>query len=273
MAIVEQISNKLTVKFRPWFIWTMTGFYPVVIFPMLMTTFLQSIPKVLTCEREKLTQINCQLQNSISSSKTVVVEDLQGAKFQSKAYNKNPNSNRISYEIQKIFLLTKNGEVLFLSHQAYSPEYTAQKMLAWESQINTFVNNSNQQSFKLKTSNTEPQWFVMTTSRWAILGALLNGILIITIMGEVGICEFDLNNGYMTKKRRWLFIFTKTTKHPLLNIKDVQLEWEKHKTNVYRITVTLASGKKIPLSTYYANYLKSREKIEASADKIRNFLS
>ncbi|MGB3637936.1 MAG: hypothetical protein WBA39_10240 [Rivularia sp. (in: cyanobacteria)] len=92
-------------------------------------------------------------------------------------------------------------------------------------------------------------------------------------MGEASICEFDRSNGYMTKKRRWLFLFTKKTKYSLLEIKDVQVEWEKHKSNVYRITLTLASGKKLPLSTYYANYLKSEKKIKATANEIRNFLS
>ncbi|AFY53449.1 hypothetical protein Riv7116_0868 [Rivularia sp. PCC 7116] len=270
-------SNKLTVKFLPWFIWAMAGFFTVVILPMLMTTFLQSIPKKLTCKREKSTQINCQLQNSILSSTAVAVEGLQGARFQTKAYNHNKNQNqsrnRIPYEIQKIFLLTKKGEVVFLSHQAYSPEYTTQKMLSWESQINAFVSNPNQQYLKLQTANTEPTWFVMTPSRWIIIGAIFNGILVITIMGEVSICEFDLSSGYMTRKRRWLFLFTKKTKHSLQEIKDVQVEWEKHKTNVYRITLTLASGKQLPLSTYYANYLKPAEKIKTTTDEIRNFLS
>ena len=77
----------------------------------------------------------------------------------------------------------------------------------------------------------------------------------------------------MTKKRRWLFLFTKTNKYSLLDIKDVQVEWEKHKSNVYRLSITLTSGKKIPLSTYYANYLKSAKKIEYRAGEIRNFLS
>ncbi|MEO0934681.1 MAG: hypothetical protein AAFY21_13285 [Cyanobacteria bacterium J06641_2] len=112
----------------------------------------------------------------------------------------------------------------------------------------------------------------MTTSRWIILGTILNAILMLTFMGEVGICEFDLNSGYMIKKRRWLFLFTKKTKHSLLEIKNVQIEWERHKSKVYRITLTLASGKKLPLSTYYANYLKPEKNIKATADEIRNFL-
>lgn len=267
-------SNKLTVKFRPWFTWGMTVFYTIVISPMLITTLLQSIPKKLTCERENTTQINCQLQNSILPSKPTTVEGLQGAKLRRKAYNKTKNQsrNRIPYEIQKIFLLTKKGEVLFLSHQAYDPEHTTQNMLSWESQINAFVNNPNQQTLKLNTSNIEPKWFVMTTSRWIILGTILNAIFILTFMGEVGICEFDLNSGYMIKKRRWLFLFTKKTKHSLLEIKNVQIEWERHKSKVYRITLTLASGKKLPLSTYYANYLKPEKNIKATADEIRNFL-
>ncbi|MEM7579403.1 MAG: hypothetical protein AAF316_06005 [Cyanobacteria bacterium P01_A01_bin.80] len=272
-----QTSNKLTVKFLPWFTWVMTGFYTVVILPMFITTFLQSVPRKLTCEKEKSTQINCQFQNSILPSKPVMVEGLQGAKIQSKAYNtkknQNKNRNRIPYEIQKIFLLTKKGEVLFLSHKTYDPEYSTPKILAWESQINAFVKNPNQQTLKLQTNNIEPEWFVMTTSRWVILGAILNSILIITIMGEVSICEFNLSNGYMIKKRRWLFLFTKTTKYSIFDIKDVQVEWERHRSIVYRITVTLASGKKIPLSNYYANYLKSAKKINTSANEIRNFLS
>ena len=112
-------SNKLTVKFFPWFIWIIAGIFTVVILPILITTLLQSIPKTLTCEREKSTQINCQLKNPILPFKPIVVEGLQGAKFMSKAYNKNPNSSRISYEIQTILLLTKKEEVIFLSHQAY----------------------------------------------------------------------------------------------------------------------------------------------------------
>ena len=84
-------------------------------------------------------------------------------------------------------------------------------MLSWESQINAFVKNPNQQSLKLQTSNIEPKWFVMTTSRWVTFGTILYSILILTIMGEATICEFDRSNGYMTKKRRWLFVFTKKT--------------------------------------------------------------
>ena len=105
-------SNKLTVKFFPWFIWVMSGLTTVIVLPMLITTLLQSIPKTLTCEREKSTQINCQLQNPILPSKSADIEELQGAKFQTKAYNQNKNQsrNRIPYEIQKIILLTKNRE-------------------------------------------------------------------------------------------------------------------------------------------------------------------
>ena len=87
-------SNKLTVKFFPWFIWVMSGLTTVIVLPMLITTLLQSIPKTLTCEREKSTQINCQLQNPILPSKPVMVEGVQGAKFQSKAYNTNKNKNK-----------------------------------------------------------------------------------------------------------------------------------------------------------------------------------
>ena len=85
--------------------------------------------------------------------------------------------------------------------------------------------------------------------------------------------EIDIQQYWLIIKRRWLFIFTKKTKHSLLEIKNAQVEWEKHKSTVYRITLTLTSGKKLPLSTYHANYLKSAKNIEATAAKIRNFLS
>ena len=276
MTTTEQTANKLTVKFMPWFTWIFAAFFLVVNLPIFMTILLQSIPQELSCKRIELQQINCQLKTSILPllpSKIIVIEGLQAAKFKSQSYNNYRNPNQIPYERQKIVLLTQTAEIFFLSYKIYHPEYATQKMLAWESQINAFVNNPQQQSFKLKTSIIEPPWFVMTTPRWFILVGIINSIFIIIFMGEISICEFNRVNGFMTKKQRWLFVFTKTSKYSLLDIKDLQLECNQQRGNTSRITIILASGKKIPLSTYHANYFKSEKKMKITADKISNFLS
>ena len=92
----------------------------------------------------------------------------------------------------------------------------------------------------------------------------------------MSICEFDISRGYMTKKRRWLFLLTKTTKYPLVDIKCVRIEHtyvNKRRYQIARITLSLASGKKLPLSTYQANTFKFEDKIEAEADTVAHFLS
>ena len=262
MTTVQKTSNKLTVKFFPWFIWVMTGFSIVVILPILLSMLLQPISKSLTCKRIEAQKINCQFQNStspFSSSQTVVVKDLQGAKFKKNAFG------YFLTQKQELILLTKNGEVSFLFHRSYHPQYTASRMSQTAFKINAFVKNPNQQSLNLQKENI--------ASQWILFAAFVNGIIMTILMGEIGICEFDRTSGYMTKKRRWLFVFTKTTKYPLFDIKDVQVEWTRHKSIVYRTAIILTSGKKIPLSTYHANYLKSKRNITSTADNIRNFLS
>ncbi|MBF2017240.1 MAG: hypothetical protein IGS23_18965 [Rivularia sp. T60_A2020_040] len=54
-----------------------------------------------------------------------------------------------------------------------------------------------------------------------------------------------------------------------MNIEQTFIKRDK----VYRITLSLTSGKRLPLSNYYANYWKSEEKIKAEADVVANFLS
>ena len=103
------------------------------------------------------------------------------------------------------------------------------------------------------------------------MSAIASSILMILVMSEATTCTFDRSSGYMTKKQHWLFLFTKTTRYPLLEIQDVQVEWTYHRSKVYRITLSLSSGEKLPLSTYYYNYLQSGESIEV-AHTLINFL-
>ena len=259
MSTTQKTSNKLTVKYIPWFIWILAGFSSVVTLPMAVSVLLQSIPKKLTCERIEPKQINCQFQENQLSSKKNQIQGLQGAKFKT-----NSDSNFFPHK-QQLILLTKEGEVKFLSYPSYKPEYSKNKMLRNISQINEFVNNLDQQYLELETGN-----FIL---EWIILTSIINSLLIIIFMGEISICEFDPSTGYMTKKRRWLFLFSKTTKYSLTDIKDVETESTRHKSIVYRTTITLTSGTKIPLSTYYSSYLKSRKKMKSTANKIRKFLS
>ena len=276
MTTLKGTSNKLTVKFHPWLTWIFVGFVILGNLPTWTTILLQSIPKTLNCERVEVKQINCHIQNStlpLLPSKKIVVKGLKVAKFKTKNYSNYRNPNQIPYEKQKILLLTQNREIKFLDYKIYSPEYTTPKILEWESQINVFINNPQQKYFKLKTGIIEPPWFVMNTPRWFLLGWIINSIFILIFTGEISICEFERSSGYMTKTQRWLFIFTKKTKYSLFDIQDVQLEWNLHRDNNYRITITLASGEVIPLSTYHTNYFKSEKNMEKTANIIRNFIS
>lgn len=272
--ITVKTSNQLTVKFLPWFVWIVAGCFTLFSLPMFISELLQSIPKTLTCTRTKSTQVNCQFQNSnfpLLPSKTVVVKGLQIAKFTNIA-SKNIR-NQFPSEIQQILLISSNKQEIFLSQKVENPQQTKQKMLLWESQINNFINNSQQQSLKLQIGNTQPEWFIMTRPKWYILVGVLDSLLILIFMGEISICEFERSRNYMTKKQRFLFIFTRKTKYSLYDIQDVQLEWSKNMGDTSRITITLNSGKKIPLSTYHANYRKSDKKMNATVEDIRNFLS
>ncbi|MDJ0800395.1 MAG: hypothetical protein QNJ51_26910 [Calothrix sp. MO_167.B12] len=262
MAIIKQTTNKLTLIFFPWFIWIMTGL-SLITLPIFFTIILQPIPKNITCERVKGKQINCQLRTLLLPflpSEIVKIEDLKSVHINtiSDAYNRT--------KTQQVVLLAKNREVILLAYKSYQPKYTAPAdILIAQSRINAFINNPKQQSFQLETGYTLFQWLFIL--------AIAIEIGYIIFMSESSICEFDRSSGYMTKKQRWLFIFTKTTKHQLFNIQDVQVEWTYHKSKVYRLTLSLASGEKLSLSTYYANYLKSGKKIEAAADMLRDFLS
>ncbi|MGD1873264.1 MAG: hypothetical protein ACFB02_09460 [Mastigocoleus sp.] len=261
MAIVQQTPNRLTLHFFPWFIWILSGF-SLVALPIFFTVVVQSIPQTLTCKRLPTAQINCQLTTFILPpllSKKVEIKNLQAAKF-----NRNPEDNNQTQQ-QQLVLLTKKETVIFSSYKTYKPLLTASKMLDTESRINNFINNSNQQSLELETGNYILYWCLGLITAYSI------GFMI--IMGEANVCEFHSDRTYMTKKQRWLFLFTKTTKYPLQDIQDVKLEWEYHKMKIYRVTLSLSNGKTVPLSTYYANYLKSQKKIKASAEEIKNFLS
>ena len=134
-----------------------------------------------------------------------------------------------------------------------------------QSRINSFVRDRNQLSFQLKIDDTLFAWLFMS--------AIASGILMILVMSEATTCIFDRSSGYMTKKRHWLFLFTRTTRYPLLEIQYVQVEWTYHRSRVYRMSISLSSGKKLPLSTYYCNYLQSRDSIEVAANTLKNFLS
>ncbi|MDJ0620808.1 MAG: hypothetical protein QNJ63_29405 [Calothrix sp. MO_192.B10] len=271
MAIVKQTANKLTLSFFPWSFWIILAFLVIISSPSYLSILLPLIPKQLTCDRLETEKINCQFTTWILPRLSFTKVNTKVEELISSKYTKVSNSNNKTIR-HLLILLTKRKRIIILSYPNLEPirktvETTdiEPQISRAESHINAFVNDTSQQSLNLQMGSTFGLYFF-------VLMIIIPICIIICSQGEFNICEFDRSSGYMIKKRTWLFVFTKTIKHPLLDIQDVQIEWSYHQHQGKRITLLLSSGKKLPLSTYNANFSRSETKIEAEANLIRKFL-
>ncbi|MDJ0800394.1 MAG: hypothetical protein QNJ51_26905 [Calothrix sp. MO_167.B12] len=271
MAIVKQTANKLTLSFSSWSFWIILTFLVIISSPGYLSILLPLTPKQLTCDRLEKEKINCQFTTWILPRLSFTKVNTKVEDFISSKYTKLSKINN-KYEKHSLILITKQKRIIILSYTTLKPtrktiettELDPQISRA-ESQINAFVNNTSQQSLHLQMGSTFGLYLF-------VLLIIVPICILIFSQGEFSICEFDRSSGYIIKKRKWLFVFIKTIKHPLLDIQDVQIEWSYHQHQGKRITLFLSSGKKFPLSTYNANFSRSETKIEAEANLIREFL-
>ncbi|KAF3885699.1 MULTISPECIES: transmembrane domain-containing protein [Nostocales] len=261
MASLQQTPTKLTLEFRPWFIWIIGGFssliWPVQLFfllPLIKTS-------TLTCTRVQPDRGECQLVTSSllqSSKKTIPMEEFQGARVDQSDESRDRN------QPQQLVLLTKHGELAFWTADTQKPQVSAIELKSTADRINDFVKNSQTSSFTIQKGNP--------TLAWAVTGVTTFNFLWLAYCCEIVTCDFDKSRGSVIKKRQWFFI-SKTVEHQLREIVDVQVQ-EKFNRNGknYRIKLLLSSGKDLPLTNYYTNYLRKREYIEKKADAIAQFL-
>ncbi|MCJ8282311.1 MAG: hypothetical protein MJK14_21380 [Rivularia sp. ALOHA_DT_140] len=266
MAIVEKTSNKLKLRFFPWYCWAVTIVCSVFFFPTYFAVFLETVPvKTLRCQRVESQQINCESKDLTFRpfpSQTVVIENLKAVKS-----NRIINHNH-QLDKQELVLLTKQEKFVFVSKRIFNPESPETNISNIESRISRFINNPQEQYFYLDTGNSQFQWFLLT--------ALIGIVIFLILFCENRISEFDNNRSLLTIKRQWLFLFSRTKTYPLTDIKSVEVErmyMSNRRHTSYRITLFLTYGKKLPLSTYYANTFKYKGVLLEQANALSQFLS
>ena len=226
----------------------------VIVFPISKTN-------TFTCVRSQPSGGNCQLVSSTllqSHVKTIPLKELQGARF-NKVNNSNGNPE------PRVVLLTSQGEVPFPFIRSYhaTAQHTQLKWMA--SEINSFVKKPDEQSLTVEEGDLKTGWIIC-----AFLG--LNLVWMV-FCSAVVTCHFDKNLGSITTKRKWWFV-TKTIEKPLQEIVDVQVEEQRSRNGKnYRISLVLASGKRLPLTPYHTNYGCNQKKTQEKADSIATFLN
>lgn len=226
-----------------------------------VTVFPISKTNTFTCQREEPIGGSCQLVSSTllqSNIKTIPLKELQGARF-NKVNNSNGNPE------PRVVLLTSQGEVPFPLIHSYHP--TAQHtQLKWMvSEINSFVKNPDEPSVTVEDGDLKTGWLIC-----ASVGLNLAWMV---FCSAVVTCRFDKSLGSITTKRKW-WLVTKTIEKPLQEIVDVQVEEQRSRNGkIYRISLVLASGKRLPLTPYHTNYGCNKKKTQEKADSIATFLN
>lgn len=262
MEILQKTPTQLTLGFRPWHLWIYGGLSLVgglvmafvIVFPISKTN-------TFTCVRSQPSGGNCQLVSSTllqSHVKTIPLKELQGARF-NKVNNSNGNPE------PRVVLLTSQGEVPFPFIRSYHPtaQHTQLKWMA--SEINSFVKKPDEQSLTVEEGDLKTGWVIC-----AFFG--LNLVWFV-FEGAVVTCRFDKTLGSMTTKKQW-WLVTKTIEKPLREIVDVQVQ-ERHTRSgkIYRISLVLASGKRLSLTPYHPNPGSKKKQTQETADFITKFLN
>jgi hypothetical protein len=263
MAFIQETPNKLILIFRPWYIWIVAGLSCLVWLPFVNVFASQFITTALSCQRVQPNSESCQLVTTnilLFNTKNIPIAQLQGARIDQQSISDSTG------QLQKLVLITKEGEIVFNSVKTFRPNITSHELNNIAEQINYFVQNPQETSLNI----TKGDSLIIKL----FLGVAMINLLWFAFCSDVVTCVFDKSRGSLTKKRQWFLIITKTLEYQLQDIIDIYVQ-EKRNRNVtdYRITLLRSSGKDIHLTSYHTNYFKGRAKINDTADAIAKFLS
>jgi hypothetical protein len=262
MAILEHTPTKLIIQFRPWYVWAISPILAILLIPqaIFLAPSLQNIS--LNCQRVRKNDGICQIITSdfiTSQPQTISLADIKGAKVNVKEDGEKKPLN--------VVLITKNSEIPILYAPISSGKYEDQELYYVATNINQFIKNPEEKT--LTWGKSRPSFLI-----WVFIFAMGCNFIWLGFYSEVTTCDFDKTRGTIIKKRQWFWIITKTVEFPLHEIIDIKIE-EKWFRSVKgnRITLMLASGKDLPLSSYHANFLKKRKTLEVRVDAISEFLN
>lgn len=261
MTTLQSTPTKLILQFRPWFIWIIGGLSSLIWIPQIFFMLPLIKTSSLICKRVQPNRGECQIVTSSllqSNSKSIPMEEFFGARFD-KFDVSSDNSQK-----QQVVLLTKHGELTFWDTHTQKSQVSAIELKSIVEQINGFVKTSQSSSLTIQKGNS--------LICLAVTGSAVLNFLWLAYCCEIVTCDFDKSRGYIIKKRQWFFI-ARTVERQLKDIVDVQVQEQFNRNGKnYRIQLLLASGKDLPLTNYYTNFLRKRENIEKEANAIAHFL-
>ncbi|MGB3491969.1 MAG: hypothetical protein WBA57_04535 [Elainellaceae cyanobacterium] len=251
MKIVEQSTYRLTLRLRPWVIWSFSAmFIGCGLLPIALTS-----KQELTCDRAPAPG-QCELQGQKlfgnATLKTFQLPQIQRAVLESSRDSDGDPTYRV-------VLLTEAGKVPFMS------EYQSGRSRHQDNadKINAFLQNSEQLSL-----------YVEHDDRWSYLLVLLissgTGLILLLLMGQVVICDLDRQSDTLLITRRGL-LGTKILEHPLGKISGVVVQASPGVDGggTYRICFILASDEEVPVTAYYSVGRKDKWQ---TVELIRQFL-
>lgn len=273
VKLLEQTPNKLAFRILPTFFWGVELFFAGI--GLLSFLFALTLTPVttLTCERSTPSQLSsatiqdapapatCELLkfNWLGLEKSKIsISGLQGATVETKI---DTYSDGKMFSVYRVILFTNGSDVPFTNEYSANDDVSRQALI---SQINTFVENPLQASLLVQQDN---RLFGVISIGISSFFVLLS-ILVIAVVPVV-LCIFDKElNSVTIKRRRWFS--EEAFQHSLREISNVQVECVANDDWVYRVTLNLESGEKIPLTWFYTSGFEEKQYIVAS---IKSFLN
>ncbi len=256
MQVIQENTDTLTLKIRPWLLWLVGSAFA------LMGAFLSLVlwqKTVLECVRSPEEDGKCRLQQTTAFSQSITelrLSELLGASIGTiRKEGQTPNHVR---------LITSSGNIPFIPY--YTLGYGDRQQIVDE--IDTFLWDPQQISLLIQDDS---RWFAIA------FGGLfmITGLSISLIFGQETTCIFDRQDGSLVVEKKGIILHHQRN-YPITAVSDIEVEESKgSKGNTYRLSLVLDEANSsqpslhLPLSPYYSAGLSEKQQ---AAHQIRTFL-
>ncbi len=273
VKILEQLPNKLIIRIRPTFFWGVALFFAGVGLFLLLSSLTLTPVTTLTCERSAPLQLSltsiqdaptfprCELAEinwlGREKSKTFISE-LQGATTETKIRK---DKHGITISTYRVMLQTSGGNVPFTNEYTAYDEQSRQALVF---QINAFIQAPMQASLVVQENERLLGYF-----GFGIAGFFEVVSILVIAVAPVVTCFFDQESDSVTIRRHNWF-GAKVFQHSLHEISGAKVELSNGGGLTFRVTLTLWSGKTLPLTRFYSSGSEEKQQV---AIYIQKFLS
>jgi hypothetical protein len=259
----------LAFQIQPTLSWAIGVFFGSIAFLFILFILFFSPVTILTCKYYPESYVDqhypsCQLVAiswiGTEQNKTLIPE-LQAALLEAKL---DTNKDSSLFDRYRILLIADKNNVPFRENYTYKSDPSYQNLVAIASQINAFIAYPLQNSLIIDQNEKDLGYI-----GWGICAFFsLITFLVLTISSYVT-CSFDRELNLVTVERQNLF-GKKVLEEKISNIVAVKVEEQSDiESSTYRLTLILASGKKLPLRYFFTSGWQEKQLF---ANQIQNFL-